>query len=300
MEQFRSRLHERQRGEAWYETATSLEAAMSGGLSLGLGEDVVKRIAENASGLSWGVLTRYLTTFRRLKAAAEAAGVPVEQLVSPGFNAVETAVRLYGRDPEAGLDVIKRLAERRIQLRDVNLAMANSLAESPARADKRSRSLRLRGFELQALDDALKRSVGVLFPDDAFIEKRPASRYFHTSGWEVRGADGLCLAGIDGLPSQAVAADDLVAFQTLAPKAALLSLYFPAYFMAISPRTAADFPDRAIRILDLFGLRWIGILRVTSELTIEVVRSPEGPPVPDRSKDYERLRAELMMSGTAA
>ena len=75
IEAFRRALANRQRGEPWYELASRVEEAMRGASAIGYGEDVVKKIASEETGVSPGVLSRYVAVFRKLKGAATASGL---------------------------------------------------------------------------------------------------------------------------------------------------------------------------------------------------------------------------------
>ncbi|MGY3236684.1 hypothetical protein ACVMAJ_003574 [Bradyrhizobium sp. USDA 4448] len=287
IEAFKRSLAERRRGEPWYEVALCLEEMASQATAIGYGEDVIKTLAEEATGLSRGVLSRYLSTIRRLKTAAAAAGEPVQSLLSPGFNAVETGVRLYDRSPADGLKMLKDLATGRI-----GLLAARKTSDDLAPDDRnaRSRTLRRRGLELQSVQQALERH----FPKDSIVQRRPRMRCFRHAGWEVRTSDGAMLCGIDAVTSTGDETTSEV--EGLLPSAALLSTYFPEYFVAFSPAVHLDATREAIGLLDLLGLSWIGVLKIEADLSVKVLRRPKGPPRPDKTSRYESLRTGLRSS----
>jgi hypothetical protein len=286
LEAFRGALSERRRGEPWYVIAMALDEAVTGASALGYGEDVVRKIAEDASGLSRGLLTRYLSTIRRVKAAAAANGLAANELLSPGFNAVEAAVRLYDRSPLQGLEILKDLAKGRIALRHVQRAISQDFEKEEASFDPRSRTLRRRGLELQSVEKAL----AGFFPKD-WLQRRPPMRYFRHIGWEIRDQDGVCKWGIDVIAAHTDEASSEV--EALLPGAALLSLYFPGFYIAFSPNSPQRAADEAVGALELLGLPWIGVLKVRPDLSVDEPRKPKGCPDPDRSSLYESLRAKV-------
>lgn len=292
LEAFRQDMKERRRGEPWYTTALRLDEAMSDAASFGYGEDIVRRLAEEASGLSRGVLTRYVSTIRRVKAAAAAAGVQTNSLLSPGFNGVETAVRLYDRSPAQGLDTLKKLADGKLTLSQVKSAVSRAFEASEESFGARSRTLRRRGFEIQAVYDA----IAGYFPKDSLITRRPPMRYFRHVGWEVRTAGGACVCAVDAMAPRTE--DPSFEFETLFPSAALLSQYFPSYYVAFSPASPAPVADQAVAAIERLGLKWFGVMKTGSDGGLEVLRKPEGRPVPDHVDRYESLRGDLMLHNT--
>ncbi|KWV48399.1 hypothetical protein AS156_18120 [Bradyrhizobium macuxiense] len=297
---FRRQLEYRQRGRPWYELARGLDEAMRGAAALGYGSDVIKRMAEQVTGLSPGLVMRYVSTYRRVGVAAKAAGVAPEFLLAPGFNPVEMAVRLYDRSPEAGLEALKALAEGRIGSSELRQKLSEAVAADRSLAASRSRTHRSRALELRAIQRALEGARGSLFPTDSLFVRRPPLAYFRRDGMEVRGADGACMCGLDLF----VSADEnaIASFEASLPSAFLLSLYFPRTFFVFSPQAPDSAVHRAIAAIDLFLAPWIGVLRITPELAIVTVRAGVGRPDPDRHDGYEALRSELSLSdrGTAA
>lgn len=81
--------------------------------------------------------------------------------------------------------------------------------------------------------------------------------------------------------------------ETLLPAAALLSVYFPKYFFVFSPNSPRRAADEAVGALELLGLGWFGVMKVRPDLSVEILRDAQGPPLPDRTSEYESLRAAL-------
>jgi hypothetical protein len=283
IEAFRRTLANHKRGEPWYALASRLEEAMSGASAIGYGDDVVKKIASEATGLSSGVLTRYVAVLRKLKAAAAASGLNLSDLLAPGFNAVETAARLYETSPGLGLQALKLLADGRAGLTDVKFMSA----QAPAPTDARSRTMRHRGIELQMLDRALRKQF-----EGCLVQRRPPSDFFRHTGWEIRDSDGRCIRGVDALIASKN--DTAAEVETILASAALLSSYFPEFFFAVSANSPPSMAEEAILAIKSFQLDWIGVMVLSEDGTFSFPKDPRGRPVPDRSGSYESLRAELM------
>jgi hypothetical protein len=284
---FKHDLQARRAREPWFVMAGRIEAALAEGTAIGYGEDVIKNVVVETSKLSWGVVTRYLSTIRRVKAAAAAAGLETEALLSPGFNGVEAAVRLYDRSASEGLDALVGLREGRLSAGDVSDKLA--LRDLKETESSRGMRLRRRGTAIDGVEKALAKESGRLFPKDSTVKRRPALRYFRRVGMEVRREDGTCVCGLDIMASDAgTAADEL---DEGLSKVVLLSTYFPRFFLVFSADYPAAAVDEAMGALDLIGVRWLGVMKVTPEGTVETLRKPVGAPAPDRSAEYERLRA---------
>ena len=182
---FKRVMSERRKGRPWHDIALALEETLSEASAIGLAEDTIRRMAQDASGLSRATLGRYVAAVRKLKAAARAAGLPLIALLSPGFNAVEGALRLYERSETKGLETLQALAAGRTGLSEVKRAVSEDFASGEDTYSERSRLLRRRNLELQAIESAL---VGH-FSKDSFVQRRPALRCFRAPGWEVRGLE---------------------------------------------------------------------------------------------------------------
>jgi hypothetical protein len=287
---FQRVMSERRKGGPWHDIAVPLEEALSEASTIGLGEDTIRRMAEEASGLSRATLGRYISAVRKLKAAARAAALPAASLLSPGFNAVEGALRLYERSAAQGLETLQALAAGRTGLSEVQKAVSDDFASAEETYGDRSRLLRRRGLELQAIESAL---VGH-FSNDSFVQRRPTLHCFRGPGWEVRGPDGRCLCGIGGV---ALTTPQLAAKMEMEdlPGSAILSTYFPQYFLAFSPMSPRRAAEKAARLLELFRMDWYGVMLVGSDHSLETLRPSVGPPMPDRTAEYEAMRAELIV-----
>lgn len=285
LEDLRKDLEGRSKGQAWYELARRLNQAVE---DAGVGEDVVRRIAVKATSLSSGVLGRYLSIFRRVKAAALAADVAPEMLLAPGFNAVEVAVRLYDRSPVQGLEALKALAAGSMGFTKLQRLSSETPVAGNSVNDVRSRAHRRRGLEVAAVKQALERWVGSIFPEGSFLHPRPPLRFLRPNGMEVRRSDGVCVCGMETF----VSADER-GFEASFPSAVLLSKFLPQSYLVFSPSLPRSLADQAVAALDQFGYGSVGVLAVAPDRSIEVLRRPVAGPDIDRPGEYEELRADL-------
>jgi hypothetical protein len=258
--------------------------------------DEVRSAAHEVTGLSWGVLTRYLNVLVRVERAAYAANVAPDDLLSRGFNGVELAVRLFDRSAESGIEALRGLRDGTKTVSDVRKAL--DLA-APGGADAavvmRSRLLRRNSIGIRAVEEAVEAARGGLFPEDSIIRRRRGLRYFRRTGIEVLAQDGSPLQGLDVVADPSSTSDPLDAGLA---QSVLLSTFFPRFYLAVPPTADAASMERAVDILERLAVPWIGTLRATDERRLQIVREPSGPPVPDRSRLYREI-ASVLAGGRA-
>ncbi|MEH2524202.1 MULTISPECIES: hypothetical protein [unclassified Bradyrhizobium] len=279
----------------WHVTAGLMRQALAPGK---LDSETVRRIASEATGLSWGLLTRYLNVLGRIETAASSAGVPPDDLISPGFNGVEIAIRLYDRSSELGLAALRGLHDGTTSLAEVRNRLASAPAGS-ADADvvSRSRLLRRNATEIQAVEDAVEAARGALFPKDSIIRRRRGLLYFRRVGIEIIASNGAPLCGLDIVTDSAQGRDSLDAGLA---QSVLLSTYFPRFHLVFSPSADASTIDEAVSALELLTVPWIGIIQVLETGRLEIIRKPSVSPLPDRSAQYSKLVSKLAVGRTTA
>lgn len=255
----------------------------------------VREAAQKATGLSWGILTRYLNVLGRIERAASFANVPPDDLLSLGFNGVELAVRLFDRSPERGIEALLGLHDGTITVADVREWLARAPAGA-ADADvvARSRLLRRNAAGIQAVEEAAEAARGSLFPKDSIIQRRRGLRYFRRTGIEVLAPDGSPLQGLDVVTEQSSTRDPLDAGLA---QSVLLSTFFRRFYLAFPPAVDVSAVGRAGEALDQLFVPWIGILCATTDRRFEVVREPASSPVPDRSRLYSTISSVLAVGG---
>ena len=276
----------------WHETAARIDAMIASGDA---DETAAKRLAEEATGLSWGLMTRYLSAYRRVKAAARKAHMPPEALLSPAFNGVEAAVRLYDRSDHHGLQALQDLALGKTSLTEVRDTLKHiTEARLAARSSDRGSVLRGRADQIGLIEEALTENADEIFGKDSKIRARPRLLYVRKPGFEVA-ANGAVRAGVDTYVSGQGAGRDRV--DDVLPTALLLSTWFPAFYLACSPSTADEEAWNLVGALEIIGKApWIGVLRVTADGDVETLREPKGLPVPNRTGQYAGLKAGKIMS----
>jgi hypothetical protein len=293
LEAFRQQLADRRVRAPWHSIARQMDELIAA--TAGSGEarrEQAFRVAKEATGLDRALLGRYLTTLRRVKSAAAALGIDPDGLLAVGLNALEMALRLYDRSPERGLESFQRLKSGRMSLKEVR----HMLADAPQGkvgddVAMRSRALRQRASEIQAVEAAIEQSVGTLFPKDSIVRRRRGLVYFHRVGIEVVRKDGTTICGVDIVAADPDSNRDKLD-AVLAP-VILLSTFFPKFYLVFSPGSDPSAVDEAVEALDLIDARWVGVMKVSVGSEIEVVRKPVGVPVPDRTSRYESLKSAL-------
>src|ERR1700676_303824 len=293
LEAFRQQLADRRVRAPWHSIARQMDELIAA--TAGSGEarrEQAFRVAKEATGLDRALLGRYLTTLRRVKSAAAALGIDPDGLLAVGLNALEMALRLYDRSPERGLESFQRLKSGRMSLKEVR----HMLADAPQGkvgddVAMRSRALRQRASEIQAVEAAIEQSVGTLFPKDSIVRRRRGLVYFHRVGIEVVRKDGTTICGVDIVAVDPDSNRDKLD-AVLAP-VILLSTFFPKFYLVFSPGSDPSAVDEAVEALDLIDARWVGVMKVSVGSEIEVVRKPVGVPVPDRTSRYESLKSAL-------
>lgn len=293
LEAFRQQLADRRVRAPWHSIARQMDELIAA--TAGSGEarrEQAFRLAKEATGLDRALLGRYLTTLRRVKSAAAALGIDPDGLLAVGLNALEMALRLYDRSPERGLESFQRLKSGRMSLKEVR----HMLADAPQGkvgddVAMRSRALRQRASEIQAVEAAIEQSVGTLFPKDSIVRRRRGLVYFHRVGIEVVRKDGTTICGVDIVAVDPDSNRDKLD-AVLAP-VILLSTFFPKFYLVFSPGSDPSAVDEAVEALDLIDARWVGVMKVSVGSEIEVVRKPVGVPVPNRTSRYESLKSAL-------
>jgi hypothetical protein len=289
----RQKLADRRVRAPWHSIASQMDEAIAAAAGSGEAKrEQAFRVAKEATGLNRVLLGRYLTTLRRVKAAAATLGLDLDGLLAVGFNGLEMAVRIYDRSPERGRAALLGLKSGRMTLEEVR----RMLAEAPQGkvgddVAVRSRALRQRASEIQAVETAIEKSVGTLFSKDSIARRRRGLLYFHRVGMEVVRTDGSMICGVDIVAADPGSNRDKLD-AVLAP-VILLSTFFPKFYVAFSPASDPSAVAEAVKALDLIDAPWIGIMKVTARAEVEVVRKPVGVPVPDRTSRYEILKLAL-------
>ena len=290
LEKFKSDAIKKTNSRPWFVVAKGVEEALK---ELEGSKESIRPVLEEATGLSWGVINRYLSVLRRVHIIAVARDIPVEELMSRGFNGMEVAVRLYDRLPDEGFESLIKLRDGAMSLEDVRAKLANSPegnAVHPAIA--RGDLLRRRYADIAMVERSLSRESEDLFGKGSIVRRRPGLRYFRRTGFEVYKEGGGIICGLDlMIPDPALSRNALDV--ALAP-AILISSYYRRFYLVFSRDDDAEFASSAVDALKVMGVRSVGVMRVLSELGIETILEPSGP-LPDRTKRYEFLRSKFLI-----
>jgi hypothetical protein len=295
LERLKRQLNRNGTTKPWFVTAMALEELAEYSRDQPWNkDDAVRKIAEEATDLSWGLLARYLSVVRRLRAiSSREGGIPMDRLLSNGFNAVEVAVRLYDRSARDGLAALRELHFGDLTLSQVRRMLENS---KPGTADSsavaKSRLLRKRGSEIESVERALEARGELIFGAGCRITRRPALRFFRRAGLEAR-IDGRIVGGADIMTPDASLKHDQL--EAVLPTALLLAEFLPRFFLLFSPRSDDKVVERAKEALDLFDASSVGIIKVSEHDQLEFVREASKSSSRIRSDEYDVLKAKLLV-----
>jgi hypothetical protein len=272
----------------WFETARILVAALDAARDESEG-DALRAAAGRATGLSPQMLKRYVALLERMRTIAAEMGLSPDDLLSPVFNAQETAARIYARSPGEGADVMRRLAAGDITLARVRELQSRLAGPGAAHMSSRSAVRHARTVNAGLVERAFKDSLVELWGAGARLGRRPRLRYLGGSaGYEVVGGDGSVVAGIDVMFPDARLNRDYV--EDNVGSSLLLSTFFAEFFLAFPPDADPDAISRTVELLEWFGCGWIGLTTCDGDGRLVVTRKPSGRPVPDRTARFDALK----------
>jgi hypothetical protein len=279
----------------WHAIAKIMRGAVNDGWTA----EEVRQLAREETHLSWGVLTRYLNVLRRVEIAAVVARLPLEELLSDGFVGVELACRLYDRSLEDGIRALLGLRAGEFAPTDLRTWLDDAPAgDADSDVLARGRLLRRNASEIRAVEDAAEEARGNLFPNDSIIRRRRGLQYFRRVGLEILSKDGAPLVGLDVVTDSSLRRESLDAGLA---QSVLLSTFFPRFYLAFSPGTEIAAIEDARAALEMIGVPWVGLVRVSGEGRLErPLREPDGPPVPDRSSRYADLVSAFAVGRTSS
>lgn len=276
----------RQDGLPWHHLGRLLQERFEGSQNWGRRTEAWDTAGE-AAGLAPVVLKRFLVLMNRLDKVSHDAGVPVADLVSSSYGAVELALRLYDRDPRSGLDALADLRERRTTIE----ALQKKLSQTPAGAAdpsavSRSVSLRERGILVQRCEDALAQYAGRLFGAGSTIVRRPVLRHFRRIGFEIH-SRGRILGGADLYLAEA--SDGSKDSSEGLAQSLLLAGYLPSYYLVFAPGVSAATVAASEQVLDLLDMPRVGIITIDETGHTKKLR-PAKPNASSRLASYEDIR----------
>lgn len=277
----------RREGQPWHVIARPLQAHFAGRQPMQERRSVWDAAAA-ATGLAWVMLRRYVVVIDRIDEIALAAGRPAASLLSGSFSAVELAVRIHARDPAAGLAALEDLAARRATIEDLRTRLG-SLPPSTSVSDRQV-AMRERGFLIEKCESTLRARASDLFGKDVSVVRRPPIRFCRTVGYDILGSRNRLVAGCDlYVDAASRGRDPLDEFA----RSVLLSRFYPRFFLVLAPALGDDVRKAADSAIDLFEVRWIGVIALSERGGAEIVRKPRGRPLPDLTGGIEPMRAAL-------
>jgi hypothetical protein len=253
-----------QRGMPWYSLASVLYSRISTASSRETAE--IKALACAVSGYSVGLLNRYISTYARMKMIAEASGLQPIDLLSPVFNGVEAAVKLYDVDQHRGLDALLRLKDGKTTLAAVRTKLVDAKELQSAAAGLSILPRRLNEIERRRRQASIVRSLQNGFaPLHGKYEKvdwRKADRLLKCENLYLvdRGDQDQRRSAVEMI--DAGPASDLNSIDTIIPSAILRSSFFKHYYLVFWKAETDVLAKRAVRLLNWLEVDSIGVLTV--------------------------------------
>ncbi|MCA1549927.1 hypothetical protein I6F36_24145 [Bradyrhizobium sp. BRP19] len=242
-------------------------------------------VATKATDLSELMLRRYIAALDRLGEIETSHALPPASLLPPTFGPTELAIRLYGRDPVAGLKALHALKQRKMTLRDLRVELRKS--EGHAYEGNRARE---RTVLVATCTEAISIQAKKLFGRGTVAQRRPSIQYFNTIGFEFRNSQGFIVGGADLYVGSPLYGSNPLS--TIA-QSVLMATYLPAYYIFLGPELRMSDAEHAVRVLEVLQGRSVGVVLLPEEGGAVVLRRPESSRKADRAKDYLSILEHL-------
>ena len=256
-----------QRGTPWYVLAELLHSRISMTSPSETAE--IKAVACAMSGYTVGLLNRYISTYARTTLIAEASRLNASDLLSPVFNGVEAAVKLYDFDRDRGLDALIQLKQGKATLTAVRTKLAEARELQNAAANLPGYSFvprRLTDVEQERRQASIIRSLQKDFaPLNGRFKKidwRKRDRLLRCDDLYIvdgddQGRDHKAVEMVDAGPES-----EFNHIDTIIPAAILRSSFFKRYYLVFWTDDTEVHAKRAARLLKWLEVDSIGILTV--------------------------------------
>lgn len=286
-----------QRGTPWFVLAELLHSRISTASAGDTAE--IKGLACAVSGYSIGLLNRYVSAFARTRLIAEASHLNPSDLLSPVFNGVEAAVKLYDVDRDRGLDALVQLKEGKTTLAAVRSKLVEAKELQTAVAGLPGFTViprRLSNVERERRHASIIRSLQSGFaPLSGQYEKadwRKLDKLLRCESLYIvdRGDKDCVRTGVEMV--EAGPESDFNHVDTIIPAAILRSSFFKQYYLVFWTKDADAHAKRAARLLKWLEVNSIGALTVEADGLIRGhPELPYGLPEPehDRSSKFEAM-----------
>lgn len=245
----------------------------------------VWQIAAEATELSELMLRRYIAALDRLGDIETSHALPPASLLPPTFGPTELAIRLYGRDPVAGLKALHALKQRKMTLRHLRMELHKSEGDAYERNRARERTVLV-----ATCSEAIAMQAKKLFGRGTASQRRPSIQYFNTIGFEFRNSQGVVIGGADLYVGSPLYAPNPL--NTIA-QSVLMASYLPAFCIFLGPELRMSDAEHAVRVLEVLQARSVGVVLLPEEGGAVVLRRPQSSRKADRTKDYLSILEDL-------
>ncbi len=260
----------------------------------------VKAIAVDASGYTIGLLNRYVATYARAKLIADNESLPVEELLAPVFNGVETALKLFDLNAERGLHELRLLHAGKTTLAAVRakLAEAKDLNASYAGLQGAAIPRRLGDIRKDQRQTLIMKSLQNGWPQLSGgyqkIEFKRADRMLSCDClYRVDRGAGRC-SGVELVDGGAAPVFNYI--DGLLPASLLRASFFDAYYMIFWTNDSAAHANRAVGLLGWLGIVSIQVLIVERDGLVRRI-SPDPDGLPSEDVHDRKSKLEEMLAG---
>ncbi|WP_146208730.1 hypothetical protein [Azospirillum sp. TSO22-1] len=255
-----------------------------------------KRDLAEKAGYTSGMVQRMLVTKAFLdERAKEIAGSTVldpacgstPQLDTLPFSKVEIAKRAYDVDPPKGLELLREVATSDVSSRKLREQYDYFVTDPPYGGLSRTSHRHLAEWHRQAFD-SLERELPRLAGDNnaELYYKKYKFKYIDVDAVSVN-VKGHGIEKVDGFEFvQGQSIKKPSQFSIFLAQLALTASYFHNLWIVVS--SDDDELTDLLNALDQLDLQSVGIVRTNKAGTMEALRFPKRPPVPDRQDEVKR------------
>lgn len=283
---------------SWVEVATIFRRI---GREAGADQNRLEREAAVASGYTGGILRRFVIALNFLESGIIAEERrPNRHLLDSSFTAIELIERISRQNPGRAAELMVEIGERRLRVESLRRELSD-LRGTPyplTMVETTARQVMPRTLKVSQLPRAYAASARRLREEVTFArveallpEVSGSVDIFHRPlgvpvaplrcdaiAWmndRYDEADGFEFVYAPSSMTEVLFSDQL-------DRAIVASSFFRRHFVVFSNDSDPKFPARAVRILQLLGIRSIGVIALGEKKPIQLAAQVKGVPQPDR------------------
>lgn len=291
---------------SWMEVATIFRRIGKEG---GADQHRLEREAAVASGYTSGILKRFVIALNFLE-----SGIVLEErrpkrhVLDSSFTAIELIERISRQNPERAAELIVEIGERRVRVESLRRELSDLRGApypltplTPIETTARQVLPRLRTQEPRAYAASARRlreEVTFARVENLLPEVSGPVEIFHRPlGVPVAPLRCDALAWLDDRYGEAdgfefvyaPSAMTEVLFSDQLDRAIVASSFFRRHFVVFTDDSDPKFPARAARIIQLLGIRSMGVIALGDKKRVQLAAQAKAVPEPDRRHLLKRL-----------